>query len=70
LALLNAVLNPLLHHLLWLQLDHSQLTSPHQLVYMMIGDINGAIVGALGLRWLAAHTGLIAYALEKATSSD
>ena len=70
LALLNALLNPLLHHLLWLQLDHSQLTSPHQVVYMMIGDINGAIVGALGLRWLAAHTGLIAYAREKATSQD
>ena len=70
LALLNALLNPLLHHLLWLQLDHSQLTSPHQLIYMMIGDINGAIVGALGLRWLAAHTGLIAYAREKATSRD
>mgnify|MGYP000352523435 CR=1 FL=1 len=67
LALLNALLNTLLHHLLWVQLDPSQLVSPHQLGYMMVGDINGAIVGALLLRWLALHTGVIQYARQKAT---
>jgi hypothetical protein len=26
---------------------------------MMVGDINGAVVGALLLRWLAKHTQLV-----------
>jgi hypothetical protein len=68
LALLNALLNALAHHWLWIQLDPSQLVSPHQLAYMMIGDINGAIFGALGLRWLATHTGIIHYARQKAAA--
>lgn len=70
LALLNALLNPLLHHVMWLQLDHSQLITPNQLIYMMIGDINGAIVGALILRWLAANTGVITFARQKANAQE
>ncbi len=70
LALLNALLNALFHHFLWAQLDPSQLISPNQVAYMMIGDINGAIVGALGLRWLANRTGLVSYARQKATQSN
>ena len=70
LALLNALLNTLFHHFLWVQLDPSQLISPNQVAYMMIGDINGAIVGALGLRWLTNRTGLVSYARQKATQSN
>lgn len=69
LAVLNALLNALFHHAMWGQLDPSQLISPHQIAYMMIGDINGAIVGALGLRWLANRTGLVSYARHKVTQS-
>jgi hypothetical protein len=67
LALLNALLNALFHHLIWGQLDTNQLVSPNQLAYMMIGDINGAIVGALALRWLAMHTSMVDYARQKAS---
>jgi hypothetical protein len=68
LALFNALLNALLHHLVWAELAPNQLVSPNQLVYMMVGDINGAIVGALALRWLATHTGIIHYARQKAST--
>jgi hypothetical protein len=68
LALFNALLNALLHHWVWAELDPNQLVSPNQLVYMMVGDINGAIVGALALRWLATHTGIIHYARQKAST--
>ena len=68
LALLNALLNALFHHLVWGQLDSSQLVSPNQLAYMMIADINGAIFGALSLRWLATHTSGIEYARQQATT--
>ena len=68
LALFNALLNALLHHLVWAEVDPNQLVSPNQLLYMMVGDINGAIVGALALRWLATHTGIIHYARKKAST--
>lgn len=68
LALLNALLNAMFHHLLWLQVDQSQLISPNQLIYMIIGDINGAILGALGLRWLAVNTEIIRFARQKAST--
>ena len=69
LALLNALLNALCHHLIWIQLDPNQLVSPHQVFYMMVGDINGAIVGALVLRWLATNTPIIDYARQQATTA-
>ena len=58
LALLYALLNAALHHLVWSWLDPSQLVQPVQLFYMMVGDLNGAVVGALVLRWVAQRTGL------------
>ena len=58
LAVLYALLNALLHHLVWSWLDPSQLISPVQLPYMILGDINGAIVGAWLLRVVARRTGL------------
>jgi hypothetical protein len=65
LALLNALLNALLHHLVWTWLDPNQLVTPHQVVFMVIGDINGALLGALALRWLATRTSLIEHAQQK-----
>jgi integral membrane sensor domain MASE1 len=59
LALLYALLNALLHHLLWTTFDPAQIVSPNQVAYMVIGDLNGAILGALALRWLATRTRLI-----------
>jgi hypothetical protein len=59
LALLYALLNALVHHLLWTYLDPSQLIAPVQLLYMVVGDINGAVIGALVLRWVARKTRLI-----------
>jgi hypothetical protein len=58
LALLYALLNALLHHLMWSWLDPRQLMSPEQLFYMVAGDINGVILGGLFLRWLARKTDL------------
>jgi len=58
LALLYALLNAALHHLVWSWLDPSQLVQPAQLFYMMLGDLNGAVLGALVLRWVAQRTGL------------
>ena len=69
LSLLYALLNALLHHLVWSLLDPAQLVATYQLLYMVIGDINGAILGALGLRWLARNTQLIDLARQKANAS-
>ena len=69
LSLLYALINALLHHLSWSYLDPAQLVSPYQLLYMVIGDINGAVLGALGLRWLARNTRLIDLARQQANTS-
>jgi hypothetical protein len=55
LAALDALLNALSHHLMWSILDPMQLIAWPQLLYMVIGDLNGALIGALALRWLS-HT--------------
>jgi hypothetical protein len=68
LALFYSLLNALTHHLLWSLLDTSQLVNPHQLIYMVIGDVNGAVIGALVLRWLAHHTRLVQLARQKAST--
>ena len=70
LALMNALLNALLHHSVWALLDPSQLVSSTQVAYMVIGDINGSIVGALLLRWLAMHTRLIDIAQQQVANSE
>jgi hypothetical protein len=69
LALLCSLLNALLHHAMWSVLDPAQLISPNQLAFMAIGDINGAIAGALLLRWLASRARLMQYLRQKATGS-
>jgi hypothetical protein len=58
LALLYALLNALIHHALWSAIDPSQLLYPAQMFEMVLGDINGALIGALVLRWIARKTKL------------
>jgi hypothetical protein len=58
LSLLYALMNALMHHLLWSWIDPSQLMFPNQIFEMVLGDINGALMGALVLRWLAKRTRL------------
>lgn len=58
LSLLYALMNALMHHLLWSWIDPSQLMFPNQILEMVLGDINGALMGALVLRWLAKRTRL------------
>lgn len=70
LAVLNALLNSLTHHAVWSVLEPSLLVDVNQLPYMLVGDLNGAIVGALLLRWLARHTGIIALARERASHDN
>jgi integral membrane sensor domain MASE1 len=66
LALLYALLNALSHHLMWSVVDPAQLIDPNQLAYMVIGDLNGAIIGALLLRWLARNTQVVQFLRQKA----
>lgn len=70
LAVLNALLNSLIHHVVWSVLEPSLLVDANQLPYMLVGDINGAIVGALILRWLARHTAIVARTRQRATQDD
>lgn len=65
LALFYALLNTLMHHAMWSVLDPSQLVHPNQLGFMMLGDLNGAVVGSLMLRWLANHTQLVQFAKQR-----
>lgn len=59
LSLLYALMNALMHHVLWTVADPSQLLYPSQVFEMVLGDINGAVLGALLLRLLARNTSLI-----------
>jgi hypothetical protein len=70
LALLNALLNSMTHHAVWSVLEPSLLVNANQLPYMLMGDINGALVGALILRWLARRTPIIALARKRASQDD
>lgn len=55
LTLIYAPANALLHHLMWSQVDPSQLAAPAQVLWMTLGDILGALVGAymlkMSVRW-------------------
>ncbi len=59
LAGLYALLNAVSHHLMWGIIDPLQLIAWPQLLYMVVGDLNGALIGALFLRWLAQHTPMV-----------
>jgi hypothetical protein len=49
------VLNAIVHHLVWTLFDPAQLVAPQQLLWMMLGDFNGALIGAYALKWVAAR---------------
>lgn len=51
-ALIYCATNALLHHLMWSFFDPSQLTSPLNLFWMALGDLNGALLGAYALKWV------------------
>lgn len=70
LALFYSLLNALSHHVVWSLLDPSKLVDPNQVLYMVMGDINGAVLGALALRWIAQHTPLINFARRKAMADE
>ncbi len=66
LALLYALLNALCHHVLWSLIDPSQLVDRQQIFYMAMGDLNGAVIGAFALRWMARHTRITGFARDMA----
>lgn len=55
LSMLYALLNALIHHAVWSMLDPSQLLYPIQILEMVIGDVNGVVIGALLLRWASSR---------------
>jgi len=58
LSVLYALLNALIHHMVWSAVDPAQLLYPMQVVQMVLGDIHGVVIGALLLRWVASKTQL------------
>lgn len=56
LTLVYAVSNALLHHAMWSVLDRSMLDEPVQVLWMIVGDILGALLGAYLMKWgVMAH---------------
>jgi hypothetical protein len=41
--------------MVWTIFDPRQLASPEMVVWMMLGDLNGALIGAYALKWLAGR---------------
>jgi uncharacterized membrane protein len=51
-TLLYAVSNAVLHHLTWSLVDRSKLQAPSQVLWMILGDITGPLLGAYALKWV------------------
>ena len=51
LTLIYAISNALLHHAMWSVLDPSKLVEPVQVLWMIVGDISGALLGAYLMKW-------------------
>ena len=51
LTLIYAPANALLHHLMWSLLAPEQLASPSQVLWMVVGDLMGALLGAYAMRY-------------------
>jgi hypothetical protein len=49
------IANAVVHHALWAMLDPAQLVAPPQVLWMMLGDLNGALIGAYALKWAATR---------------
>ena len=52
--------NALLHHFAWVLLAPQLLGTPQQMIYMVIGDLIGALIGAYLLKWSAERLGIAA----------
>ena len=50
-TLIYAVSNAVLHHAMWSMLDPSKLIEPTQVLWMIVGDISGALLGAYLMKW-------------------
>lgn len=53
------VSNSLVHHLMWSLVSPAELISRTQLFWMMLGDLNGTLIGAYLLKWSAPRLGLV-----------
>jgi hypothetical protein len=47
--------NAAVHHMVWTIFDPRQLASPEMVLWMMLGDLNGALLGAYALKWTASR---------------
>jgi hypothetical protein len=54
-TLVYCTANAGVHHMVWTIFDPRQLASPDLLVWMMLGDLNGALLGAYALKWAASR---------------
>lgn len=55
LTLIYAIANAVLHHLVWSVVDKSQLAEPVQVLWMVLGDIFGALIGAYAMKFSIRH---------------
>lgn len=51
LTVIYAIANAVLHHLVWSVVDKSQLSEPIQVLWMVLGDIFGALIGAYVMKF-------------------
>ena len=51
LTVVYAMVNALVHHLVWSVIDTSKLAEPAQVLWMVMGDISGALLGAYLMKW-------------------
>ena len=49
------IANAFAHHLAWMLLDPHLIVNPLQMLGMMLGDFNGALIGAYCLKWTATR---------------
>lgn len=52
LTLIYAIANAVLHHATWSVVDPTQLAAPQQVLWMILGDILGALLGAYIMKWV------------------
>lgn len=55
LTVIYAIANAVLHHLVWSVVDKSQLAEPIQVLWMVLGDIFGALIGAYAMKFTISH---------------
>lgn len=52
LTLIYAISNAVLHHAMWSVVDPAKLEAPQQVLWMVLGDVFGALLGAYIMKWL------------------